>query len=58
MTLRPVFYILQYSDSTPMTLRYQFLSWGIFDCIFDHISDSIFPSTYGQYINITIVLRF
>ena len=33
MTLRPVFYILQYFDSTQMILRYLFLFWGIFDHI-------------------------
>ena len=51
INLRPVFYILQYCDSTQMTLRHLFLSWGIFDSI----SDSISSSTYGQCINITIV---
>ena len=50
MTLRPVLYILQYSGSTPVTLRHVFLSWGMSD----HISDSISSSTCGQCINIMI----
>ena len=46
LTLRPIFYILQYCNSIRVTLRHLFFSWGIFDSISNCINDSISSSKY------------